>query len=59
MRYVTPKYEKQLAGLAETLISPARFGDVALQDTVEIEAVQLRLCDPLPNLDYSPPPEAA
>lgn len=63
MRYVKPKYEKQLADLAELLIKPERFGAPALQDTVEFEPLTpptLRLCDP-PELgwDYTPPTEAA
>lgn len=49
MKYVSEKYEQQLADLAETLVNPARFdrvldaADIALGDTVEFEPVQLEL----------------
>jgi hypothetical protein len=39
MKYVSERYEAQLRELADTLCTPERFGDLALQDTVEFEPV--------------------
>lgn len=47
MKNVSPKFEQQLADLAETLVTPERFAgvldiaDLALGDTVEFEPIQL------------------
>lgn len=39
LKHVSPEYQKQLEDLAETLVTPKRFGRVALADTVEIPVV--------------------
>jgi hypothetical protein len=35
LKYVSPEYQERLERLAETLVTPERFGKVALADTVE------------------------
>lgn len=35
MEYVTPEYEQQLNELAKELVTPERFGKVALRETVQ------------------------
>ena len=35
MEFVTPKYEKQLNDLAELLVTPERYGKIAVAEVVE------------------------
>ena len=37
LKYVSPEYQEQLDRLAETLVTQRRFGQVALDDTVEMQ----------------------
>lgn len=50
MRYVSEKYEKQLADLAETLMVNKRLGEVATQPEAEVVAFPH-------NLQLKTPPE--
>ncbi len=36
MKYVSPEYQKQLEDLAETLVTPERFGQLALSGEVQL-----------------------
>lgn len=40
MEYVSPKYEKQLQDLAETLCTPERFGKIVLAEVVELHPIE-------------------
>lgn len=37
LKYVSPEYQARLDRLAETLVTSRRFGQVALDDTVEMQ----------------------
>lgn len=63
---MTEAYKQQLQELARTLVTPERFGDVALQDTIAFEPLRLvefphRVDDPkgVTPEDFTSPPEAA
>lgn len=43
LKYVSPEYQKRLDDLAELLVTGRRFGQVALQDTIEFDPVELQL----------------
>lgn len=50
MKFVDHSYEKTLSDLAAELVSPERFGGMAMQDTVEFEPVMpegMRLRNPV------------
>jgi hypothetical protein len=55
MEYVSPEYEERLRVLAETLVTPERFGHVATHEVVQIDASQLELiaAEAAVNDDYS------
>ncbi len=41
MEYVHADYKQELDELAQTLVTVERFGDCALQDTIEFEPIRL------------------
>lgn len=41
LKYVSPEYQAQLDHLAETLVTRRRFGQIALEDTIEFEPLVL------------------
>lgn len=47
--YVSPHYAETLDHLAHTLVTARRFGDAALQDTVEFPAVTDQLALDIPD----------
>lgn len=47
--YVSPHYAETLDHLATTLVTARRFGDAALQDTVEFPAITDQLVLDIPE----------